>query len=117
MRLNSSNCPLCLIASNVSLFQERTKCSSVPKQSIQRLYLCAPSVDVQSIEEGSSGSSGKHLEATLGVLDPTDTQDIDQKVEPIHQKVAEERTLWRNIRTFTVQSSLPTDVRYKDTAG
>ena len=96
MRLNLSNCPLCLIASNVSLFQERTECSSVPKQSIQRLekiYLCAPSVDVQSIEEGSSGSSGKHLEATLGVLDPTDTQDIDQKVEPIHQKVAEERTL------------------------
>ena len=76
--------------------------------------MCAPSVDVQSIEEGSSGSSGKHLETTLGVLDPTDTQHVDQKVEPIHQKVAEERTLWRNISTnstFTVQSSLPTDIR------
>ena len=75
------------------VFIPKTKCSSVPKQSIQRLekiYLCAPSIDVQSIEEGSSGSSGKHLEATLGVLDPTDTEDIDQKVKPVHQKVAEE---------------------------
>ena len=80
------------------------------------MCVCAPSVDVQSSEEGGSGSSGEHLEATLGVLDPTDAQHVDQKVEPVHQKVTEERALQEkhpHISTnssFTVQCTvlLPT---------
>ena len=81
---------------------------SIPKQRTQRLKkvcLCVPSVDVQSSEEGGSGSSGEHLETTLGVLDPTDAQHIDQKVEPVHQKVAEERALQEKHPHISTNSS------------